>query len=141
MERIMKAQALRDNNNMGFIDVFKASNILLTLLNVLFFVVVQYFFFKEVASLQFNNVLASKVDILNAGAGHCWDEAVEHLCKHGPGLVEELLINTLNIPFNKLRDAKNIPNDQKLIGRPNSKNLSRKNNVTLLGSVSVTSSK
>ena len=41
-----------------------------------------------------------KKDILSAGAGHCWDEAVEHLCKHGPGLVEEILINTLKIPFN-----------------------------------------
>ena len=42
-----------------------------------------------------------KEDILNAGAGHCWEEAVEHLCKYGPGLVEDLLINTLNVPFNK----------------------------------------
>ena len=41
-----------------------------------------------------------KKDILKAGAGHCWEEAVEHLCKYGPDLVEEILINTLKIPFN-----------------------------------------
>ena len=40
-----------------------------------------------------------KEDILKAGAGHCWKEAVEHLCKHGPDLVEDILINTLKIPF------------------------------------------
>ena len=44
--------------------------------------------------------LQLKKDILKAGAGHCWEEAVEHLCKYGPGLVEEILINTLKIPFN-----------------------------------------
>jgi len=41
-----------------------------------------------------------KEDILTAGAGHCWEEAVEHLCKHGPDLVEKILINTLKVPFN-----------------------------------------
>ena len=30
-------------------------------------------------------------------------------------------INTLSAPFNKLREAKNIPNDQKLIGNPKNK--------------------
>ena len=44
--------------------------------------------------------LQLKKDILKAGAGHCWEDAVEHLCKYGPGLVEEILINTLKIPFN-----------------------------------------
>ena len=41
-----------------------------------------------------------KKDILRAGAGHCWEEAVEQLCQHGPELVEDILINTLKVPFN-----------------------------------------
>ncbi len=42
-----------------------------------------------------------KQDILNAGAGHCWKEAVDHLCKHGPRLVKEILIDTLNVQFDQ----------------------------------------
>ena len=42
-----------------------------------------------------------KSDILNAGAGHCWEEAVDHLCKHGPRLVKEILLDTLNTKFDK----------------------------------------
>ena len=42
-----------------------------------------------------------KEDILNAGAGHCWEEAVNHLCKYGPDLVEKILIDTLHTPFTK----------------------------------------
>ena len=42
-----------------------------------------------------------KSDILNAGAGHCWEEAVDHLCKHGPRLVKEILLDTLNTEFDK----------------------------------------
>jgi L-aspartate oxidase len=42
-----------------------------------------------------------KKDILTAGAGHCWEEAVNHLCKHGPDLVEKILIDTLQTPFTK----------------------------------------
>ena len=42
-----------------------------------------------------------KEDILTAGAGHCWEEAVNHLCKHGPDLVEKILIDTLHTPFTK----------------------------------------
>ena len=38
-----------------------------------------------------------KEDILAAGAGHCWKEAVNHLCKHGPGLVEKILIEAIHI--------------------------------------------
>ena len=41
-----------------------------------------------------------KGDILQAGAGHCWEEAVEHLCKVGPGLVKKILIDTLGVSFN-----------------------------------------
>jgi len=40
-----------------------------------------------------------KNDILNAGAGHCWEEAVNHLCANGPKLVKEILIDTLKTPF------------------------------------------
>ena len=44
--------------------------------------------------------LELKKDILKAGAGHCWEDAVEHLCKYGPSLVEKILIETLQVPFN-----------------------------------------
>tara|TARA_B110000438_G_scaffold261945_1_gene272952 strand:+ start:725 stop:2275 length:1551 start_codon:yes stop_codon:yes gene_type:complete len=40
-----------------------------------------------------------KQDILKAGAGHCWKEAVEHLCNHGPRLVKEILINKFKTEF------------------------------------------
>ena len=32
-----------------------------------------------------------KADIIKAGAGHAWEEAVDFLCKHGPKLVKELI--------------------------------------------------
>ncbi|MCK4578783.1 MAG: FAD-dependent oxidoreductase, partial [Candidatus Marinimicrobia bacterium] len=40
-----------------------------------------------------------KKDILAAGAGFCYEPAVDELCNHGPGLVEELLIKRLKVPF------------------------------------------
>ena len=40
-----------------------------------------------------------KKDILEAGSGHCWEEAVDHLCEHGSRLVKEILIETLNTNF------------------------------------------
>ena len=40
-----------------------------------------------------------KQDILKAGDGHCWEDAVNHLCKYGPRLVKEILIDTLKTPF------------------------------------------
>ena len=40
-----------------------------------------------------------KKDILSAGAGHCWEEAVDHLCEHGPKLVKDVLIDMLGVPF------------------------------------------
>ena len=42
-----------------------------------------------------------KTDIMNAGAGHCWEEAVNHLCKNGPRLVKEILIDKLQTKFDK----------------------------------------
>ena len=42
-----------------------------------------------------------KTDIMNAGAGHCWEEAVNHLCKNGPKLVKEILIDKLQTKFDK----------------------------------------
>jgi L-aspartate oxidase len=42
-----------------------------------------------------------KNDILKAGADHCWEEAVDHLCKHGPRLVKKILIDTLGAEFDK----------------------------------------
>tara|TARA_B100001094_G_scaffold247637_1_gene244540 strand:+ start:1491 stop:3038 length:1548 start_codon:yes stop_codon:yes gene_type:complete len=45
-----------------------------------------------------------KYDIIKAGAGHAWDEAVNHLCKHGPRLVKEFLIEKVQVPFDKSGD-------------------------------------
>ena len=42
-----------------------------------------------------------KDDILMAGAGHCWEESVNHLCQHGPRLVKKILIDMLQTPFTK----------------------------------------
>ena len=42
-----------------------------------------------------------KSDILKAGAGHCWEEAVDHLCKHGPRLVKKILLDLLCTQFDK----------------------------------------
>jgi len=41
-----------------------------------------------------------KEDILKAGAGHCWEPAVDLISAKGPGLVKKILIDKLNIPFN-----------------------------------------
>ena len=45
-----------------------------------------------------------KQDILHAGAGHCWEEAVDHLCEHGPSLVKNILLDTLQAKFDKSGD-------------------------------------
>tara|TARA_Y100000817_G_scaffold136022_1_gene106594 strand:+ start:183 stop:1730 length:1548 start_codon:yes stop_codon:yes gene_type:complete len=45
-----------------------------------------------------------KADIIKAGAGHAWEEAVDHLCKHGPKLVKEFLIEKIKVPFDKSGD-------------------------------------
>ena len=42
-----------------------------------------------------------KSDILKAGAGHCWEEAVDHLCKHGSRLVKKILLDLLQTQFDK----------------------------------------
>jgi len=42
-----------------------------------------------------------KQDILAAGAGHCWEEAVDHLCEHGSKLVKKILIDTLQTKFDQ----------------------------------------
>ena len=42
-----------------------------------------------------------KKDILDAGAGHCWDEAVDHLCEYGPSLVKKILLDNLKTKFDK----------------------------------------
>ena len=45
-----------------------------------------------------------KADIVKAGAGHAWEEAVDHLCKHGPKLVNEFLIEKTKVPFDRSGD-------------------------------------
>jgi L-aspartate oxidase len=42
-----------------------------------------------------------KSDIMDAGAGHCWEPAVDQLCELGPKLVKELLIDRLQVDFDK----------------------------------------
>ena len=46
-----------------------------------------------------------KKDILNAGAGHCWEEAVNQLCKHGPELVEKILLEKLKANFDRNQEG------------------------------------
>ena len=45
-----------------------------------------------------------KKDIQRAGSEHTWGVAVDHLCKNGPRLVEDFLINKLQVPFDKSKD-------------------------------------
>ena len=40
-----------------------------------------------------------KADILAAGAGHCYEPAVDLFCREGPDLVQRLLIDRLEVPF------------------------------------------
>ncbi|MCH7521749.1 MAG: L-aspartate oxidase [Candidatus Marinimicrobia bacterium] len=40
-----------------------------------------------------------KADILAAGAGHCYEPAVDLFCREGPDLVQKLLIDRLEVPF------------------------------------------
>ncbi len=42
-----------------------------------------------------------KQDIMTAGAGHCWEPAVDQLCKEGPGLIDEFLIKRCGVSFDK----------------------------------------
>lgn len=49
-----------------------------------------------------------KQDILEAGDGHCWEEAVDHLCKYGPKLIKDILLDTLNAQFDKELDNKTL---------------------------------
>ena len=46
-----------------------------------------------------------KKDILNAGAGHCWEEAVNQLCQHGPELVEKILLEKLKANFDRNQEG------------------------------------
>ena len=46
-----------------------------------------------------------KKDILNAGAGHCWEAAVNQLCQYGPELVEAILLEKLNANFDRNQDG------------------------------------
>ncbi len=46
-----------------------------------------------------------KKDIMEAGAGHCWEPAVDLLCELGPKLVEEYLIERFQVDFD--RDSHN----------------------------------
>ncbi|MBM2813265.1 MAG: nadB [Ignavibacteria bacterium] len=45
-----------------------------------------------------------KQDILDAGAGHSWEPAVDFLCTEGPPLVEKLLIERFKVNFDRNGD-------------------------------------
>lgn len=45
-----------------------------------------------------------KKDIIEAGDGQCWEPAVEELCSNGPKLVKEILIERLDVKFDKRVD-------------------------------------
>lgn len=42
-----------------------------------------------------------KADIIEAGAGHCWEPAVDQIVQQGPKLVEKILFERFNIDFDK----------------------------------------
>jgi len=45
-------------------------------------------------------------DILLAGAGHCNPQAVRIVAQNGPGLVEDILIGKLKVPFDRQKDGR-----------------------------------
>ena len=46
-----------------------------------------------------------KKDIINAGAGHCWEIAVNQLCNEGPSLVKKLLIDKYSVDFDSSKNG------------------------------------
>ena len=42
-----------------------------------------------------------KQDIIKAGDDHCWDEAVDLICKEGPKLVKKILIDRFHVEFDR----------------------------------------
>ncbi len=46
-----------------------------------------------------------KKDIMEAGAGHCWEKAVDELCTKGPRLVTDILINRFGIIFDRNEES------------------------------------
>ena len=50
-------------------------------------------------------------DINIAGAGHCWNPAVEQLATLGPKLVKELLIDRFNVDFDKNQDGLDLTSE------------------------------
>ena len=46
-----------------------------------------------------------KKDIMEAGAGHCWEESVDQLCQLGPDLVDRFLIDRCGVVFDSNHDG------------------------------------
>ena len=56
---------------------------------------------------KLDNQKKLKKDIMKAGAEHCWEPAVDLISKQGPKLVKKILIDELNIEFEKKEEGKN----------------------------------
>ncbi len=49
-----------------------------------------------------------KKDIITAGAGHCWETAVNQLCNEGPSLVKKLLIDKYLVDFDSSKNGDSL---------------------------------
>ena len=76
--------------------LFASPNMIITFSNVIFFIVVQTFFFKYIASKQFNVVLSDKVGILN-----------EYL-KYDPEMTESIKQFTTSEEANEIKSKAKI---------------------------------
>ena len=46
-----------------------------------------------------------KQDIIKAGDDHCWDDAVDLICKEGPRLVKKILIDRFHVEFDRVKSV------------------------------------
>ena len=46
-----------------------------------------------------------KQDIIKAGDDHCWDGAVDLICKEGPRLVKKILIDRFHVEFDRVKSG------------------------------------
>ena len=46
-----------------------------------------------------------KQDIIKAGDDHCWDDAVDLICKEGPRLVKKILIDRFHVEFDRVKSG------------------------------------
>ena len=92
--------------NKIFNSVFNYSNIIITLCNIIFFIVVQTLFFKLIASKQFNIVLQSKMGILNEFANN--NDYIKNNLKEFLQSEQAKMITKGAKADNKVRENKNF---------------------------------